>query len=157
MANAEPKARFLVTHPVLEVADVVEAAEFYERSLGFVFQRFWGDPPCFVMLFRGAIQIFLRGRRSGAKQFIKKPYNECEGWDVFIRVDDVDVLHRELQATGVEIAREPETTTYKMREMEFRTSMDTSSASRRECQGRVVEVGVGGLSRASTATQERAE
>jgi catechol 2,3-dioxygenase-like lactoylglutathione lyase family enzyme len=38
--------------PVLLVADVVKAADYYRDKLGFTYDRFWGEPPNFVILNR---------------------------------------------------------------------------------------------------------
>ncbi|MDX2035958.1 MAG: VOC family protein [Isosphaeraceae bacterium] len=110
--------KLLVSHPVLAVADVVRAADFYASRLGFRYDRFWGEPPSFVMLFRGDVQIFLRSPASGPVEPAPKAYDECTGWDVYIRVSDADALHEEFVARGVVIARPPETAFYRMREFE---------------------------------------
>ena len=43
------------------VDDVVKSAEYYRDVLGFSFNRYWGEPPCFVMLERDGVQFFLSG------------------------------------------------------------------------------------------------
>ena len=40
------------------VDDVVKSAEYYRDVLGFSFKRYWGEPPCFVMLERDGVQLF---------------------------------------------------------------------------------------------------
>jgi hypothetical protein len=35
--------------PVFLVKDVVKSAEYYRDFLGFLFDRYWGDPPDFVL------------------------------------------------------------------------------------------------------------
>jgi catechol 2,3-dioxygenase-like lactoylglutathione lyase family enzyme len=105
--------------PVLAVADVVKAAEFYGDRLGFTFDRAWGDPPCFVMLRRDGVEIFLRGPEAGPAEPAPKPYSECEGWDVYLRVNDADTLCAEFRRNGVPISRRPTTAVYQMREFEI--------------------------------------
>ena len=53
------KIEFNDIAPHLIVTDVVASAEFYKDSLGFDFNRFWGEPPNFVILFRGSVQLML--------------------------------------------------------------------------------------------------
>jgi len=35
-----------------------KSAEYYRDVLGFSFNRYWGEPPCFVMLERDGVQLF---------------------------------------------------------------------------------------------------
>ena len=60
--------------PYFIVDDVVTTANYYRDSLGFDYERFWGDPPRFCMVRRNGIIIMLsqlfprplfRRRRSG--------------------------------------------------------------------------------------------
>ena len=41
------------------VADVVAAAGYYRDRLGFAFERFWGEPPCFCMPHRDGHIVML--------------------------------------------------------------------------------------------------
>jgi hypothetical protein len=45
-----PAAKLTASAPVLLVRDVVSAANHYRDALGFTYERFWGDPPSFVIL-----------------------------------------------------------------------------------------------------------
>jgi hypothetical protein len=47
-------AKFLSSAPVLFVRDVLASAEHYRDTMGFRFDRFYGDPPSFVILGRYA-------------------------------------------------------------------------------------------------------
>ena len=49
------------------VDDVVKSAEYYRDVLGFSFNRYWGEPPCFVMLERDGVQFFLSGNGTKAQ------------------------------------------------------------------------------------------
>ena len=51
------------------VDDVVKSAEYYRDVLGFSFNRYWGEPPCFVMLERDGVQFFLSG--NGTKGHVR--------------------------------------------------------------------------------------
>jgi catechol 2,3-dioxygenase-like lactoylglutathione lyase family enzyme len=43
--------------PCFLVDDLVKTAEYYRDVLGFHFDRYWGQPPCFVILLRDSIEI----------------------------------------------------------------------------------------------------
>jgi hypothetical protein len=45
--------------PYFIVDDVFATANFYRDNLGFRYERFWGDPPCFCMVKRNGIVIML--------------------------------------------------------------------------------------------------
>ena len=45
--------------PYLIVDDVVATANYYRDKLGFRYERFWGEPPCFCMVCRGGVIIML--------------------------------------------------------------------------------------------------
>src|SRR5205085_6622128 len=51
--------RLLTITPFFIVDDVVRSAEYYRDVLGFSFDRCWGEPPCFVMVRRGDVEIML--------------------------------------------------------------------------------------------------
>ncbi len=113
--NTEVKLRNI--HPVFLVDDIVKSAEYYRDVLGFCFDRYWGEPPCFCMLSRGVIEVFLSGpEKEGEK--IMRPNGLRGVWDAYIRVDNADALCEELRARGARIVREPETAFYGMREFE---------------------------------------
>jgi len=42
------------------VDDVATTANHYRDKLGFQYERFWGEPPCFCMVYRNVIVIMLR-------------------------------------------------------------------------------------------------
>jgi catechol 2,3-dioxygenase-like lactoylglutathione lyase family enzyme len=46
------------SHPIFLVKDVVKAAEYYRDVLGFRFDRYWGEPPCFCTVWRDAVEVF---------------------------------------------------------------------------------------------------
>lgn len=61
MPEAKVAMKLHAIHPVFLVDDIVKSAEYYRDVLGFTFNRYWGEPPCFCMVARGAIEIFLSG------------------------------------------------------------------------------------------------
>jgi predicted enzyme related to lactoylglutathione lyase len=80
------------------VPDVVKAAEYYRDVLGFHFDRFWGDPPCFAMIRRDEVE-FMLSQQEGA---VGRPNQESAPccWDAYIRVADVRALYDEFKAKG---------------------------------------------------------
>jgi catechol 2,3-dioxygenase-like lactoylglutathione lyase family enzyme len=92
--------------PVLIVDDVVATANFYRDKLGFHYDRFWGDPPGFAMVYRASVTIMLKQfETAGAIRPNAVADPEREMWDAYIWIDDADRLYEEYQAAGVKIAR----------------------------------------------------
>jgi hypothetical protein len=52
--------------PYFVVDDVVAIANYYRDRLGFRYERFWGEPPCFCMVHRRGIVIMLARSKPGA-------------------------------------------------------------------------------------------
>jgi uncharacterized glyoxalase superfamily protein PhnB len=89
--------------PYFLVPDVVAAAHYYRDTLGFSFDRFWGEPPAFCMVKRGGIVIMLSQNEDPSAV---RPNNSVnEAWDAYIWVGDADALHAELVSKGATIAR----------------------------------------------------
>ena len=85
--------------PVLLVADVVKAANYYRDQLGFTYDRFWGEPPGFVILHRDGYHVMLSQVDDPAKvipHWKKVP----QMWNIYFWVDDVDAIYAEMQANG---------------------------------------------------------
>src|SRR5688572_26140159 len=57
--SASPAPRWGVA-PYFLVADVVAAANDYRDRLGFAYERFWGEPPAFCMVYRRGVVIMLK-------------------------------------------------------------------------------------------------
>lgn len=95
--------------PYFIVDDVVATANFYRDKLGFKYERFWGEPPCFAMVYRSGITIMLSQLE---KTRLMRPNSaadpEGEGaWDAYVWVDNADALYEEFKGNGVKIARHP--------------------------------------------------
>jgi uncharacterized glyoxalase superfamily protein PhnB len=89
--------------PYFIVNDVVASANFYRDKLGFHYDRFWGEPPCFCMVKRNGIVIMLSQiANSGGP----KPNAKFDAWDAYIWVDDADGLYAEFKAKGIKIHRD---------------------------------------------------
>jgi len=53
-------AKLTASAPVLLVRDVVKAANHYRDAMGFRYERFWGEPPSFVILHRDGMYVMLK-------------------------------------------------------------------------------------------------
>jgi uncharacterized glyoxalase superfamily protein PhnB len=92
--------------PYFIVDDVVVTANFYRDKLGFHYERFWGEPPCFCMVKRGGIIIMLSQLATpGLTRPNRLVDPNGEAWDAYVWVEDADSLCREFKAKGVKIAR----------------------------------------------------
>ena len=93
--------------PFFIVDDVVATANYYRDRLGFNYDRFWGDPPCFCMVRRCGVTIMLSQLEVHG---LMRPNHvvdpERSAWDTYIWIDDADALLRELRSNGVKIAHD---------------------------------------------------
>ncbi len=87
---------------VLLVADVVKAANYYRDKLGFTYERFWGEPPDFVILHRDGYSVMLSQVDDPAK-VVPHWKNVHQMWNVYFWVDDVDAIYAEMKASGATI------------------------------------------------------
>lgn len=95
-------ARLTSSAPVLLVRDVVAAANYYRDALGFAYDRFWGEPPDFVILRRDGLCVMLDRPPAGVA--IVPHWKVHHGiWNIYFWVDDVDTLFAELTARGAKI------------------------------------------------------
>jgi uncharacterized glyoxalase superfamily protein PhnB len=111
-------ARVINASPILLVADVVKAAEYYADKLGFRAPHMWGDPPNFCMPQRDGCIVALNqvGPDAG-----NRPNATFDGrFDVYFEVDDCDALFAEYRSSGADIVCEPEDMPYLMREFQVR-------------------------------------
>ena len=93
--------------PFFIVDNVVATANFYRDKLGFHYDRFWGDPPCFCMVKRGGIVIMLSQLDNpGSVRPNRLADPNGEAWDAYVWVDDADKLYAEFKAQGVKVARD---------------------------------------------------
>lgn len=89
--------------PYFLVEDVVMTANFYRDKLGFQYERFWGDPPGFCMVYRRGVIIMLS--QAGVLRPNRLADTEGDAWDAYVWVEDADALYAEFTASGVKIAR----------------------------------------------------
>ena len=83
-------------HPTLSVSDVLAAADFYTKKLGFSLGFLWGDPPTFAGVNLGNVQIFLEQGTPNPK-----------GCGVYFHISDADELYEYHRANGVEVVEPP--------------------------------------------------
>src|SRR5438067_1403601 len=93
--------------PYFIVDDVVTTASYYRDKLGFRYERFWGEPPCFCMVYRSGVVIMLSQLPTKG---VMRPNHLTEGeageaWDAYIWVENADALHAEFKSRGVTIPR----------------------------------------------------
>ncbi|MGH9794416.1 MAG: VOC family protein [Candidatus Acidiferrales bacterium] len=117
MTQAATVNRLKHSHPVFLVNDVVKSAEYYRDVLGFRSDRYWGDPPCFCIVWRDDVEIFLKQPEETCEVTIR-PNGAAGAWDTYIGVENADAMCEELRSRGAKILRQPETTVYDMREFE---------------------------------------
>jgi uncharacterized glyoxalase superfamily protein PhnB len=100
--------------PVLLVRDIVAAANHYRDVLGFTYERFWGEPPNFVILRRDSLHVMLS--LAPRDHTIVPNWKVNDIWNIYFWVDDVDALFSELQKRGAKIDYGLEDKPYKVRE-----------------------------------------
>jgi uncharacterized glyoxalase superfamily protein PhnB len=93
----------------LPVSDVLAAAEFYTKKLGFEPAFTWGDPPTMAGVNLGRTQIFLQQGTPNPK-----------GCSVYFVVGDADELYEFQRANGVEIVEPPGDRPWGMRDYTIR-------------------------------------
>jgi len=97
-----PKVRLLSSAPVLLVRDVVAAANHYRDALGFTYERFWGEPPKFVILERDGMRLML-DEAPPATAIVPHWKVDPGMWNVYFWTDDADALFAEFRSRGAKI------------------------------------------------------
>jgi len=97
-----PAAKLTASAPVLLVRDVVSAASHYRDALGFTYERFWGDPPSFVILHRDGMYVMLK-QAEDPQHVVPHGIVSDKLWNIYFWVSDVDALHTELVQRGARI------------------------------------------------------
>ena len=107
--------------PVLGVPSVAEAADYFEKVLGFECPGGLyggdGEPPVYAVMRRGGSEVHLQIRRrtvfAGAR-------GSFEG-DAYLFVEDVDALFEELKGRGASVLRPPMDEPYGLRDFTIET------------------------------------
>ena len=97
-----PTPRLTASAPVLLVKDVRAAANHYRDAMGFGYDRFWGDPPSFVILKRDGMFIMLK-QAENPEHVVPNWTVSHQLWDVYFWVKGVDALHDEFVRRGATI------------------------------------------------------
>jgi catechol 2,3-dioxygenase-like lactoylglutathione lyase family enzyme len=88
--------------PILLVRDVVASANYYRDKVGFRYERFWGEPESFCILWRDRFHLMLSQVEDGKP--IVPHYKIVENmWNVYFWVDDAQALYEELKGRGATI------------------------------------------------------
>jgi uncharacterized glyoxalase superfamily protein PhnB len=104
--SREQRARWSIA-PYFLVEDVQATANYYRDKLGFKYERFWGDPPAFCMVYRSGVVIMLsQCEQKGVVRPNAAAVPGSDAWDAYVWVEEVDALYAEFKARGVTIARE---------------------------------------------------
>jgi catechol 2,3-dioxygenase-like lactoylglutathione lyase family enzyme len=113
--------------PILNVSDLRASFAWFEK-LGWKKLWDWGDPPTFGAVGSGKFEIFLclggqGGRGKGANKTTFGPGGDeaaDQGVWMSLSVEDVDEVHRECVAAGLEIVFPPTDMPWCVREMHLR-------------------------------------
>jgi hypothetical protein len=93
--------------PYFLVDDVVATANYYRDQLGFAYERFWGCPPAFCMVYRNGVVFMLSQFEKTAPMRPNRLADPENGaWDAYVWIEDADALYAEYKAKGVTIARD---------------------------------------------------
>jgi len=107
--GAAPKVECEMHHPMLPVADVRAAVEFYVQRLGFSEDFTQGEPPTFAGVSLDQVQVFLETGHS--------PPGGSSVYFVVGNADDLYAFHR---ANGVSVVREAEDRDWGLRDFTIR-------------------------------------
>ena len=88
--------------PYFIVDDVIATAKYYRDRLGFDFDRFWGEPPCFCMPRRDGHMVML-SQVEDPKHIVPHHKVVDNMWNIYFWVDDVETIHAELKDRGATI------------------------------------------------------
>ena len=88
--------------PILLVADVVRSADYYRDKLGFRYERFWGEPPCFCMPHRDGHVVML-SQVDDPRHVVPHYKLVPNMWNIYFWVDDVEAIYAELKQRGATI------------------------------------------------------
>lgn len=107
--------RLTASAPVLLVRDVVAAAHHYRDALGFSYDRFWGEPPNFVILKRDGLFLMLNQAPAGAA-LVPHWKVSPQMWNVYFWVSDADTLCADFRRRGARIDYDVHDKPYGVRE-----------------------------------------
>ncbi len=95
-------AKIIGSAPILLVKDVVASANYYRDKLGFTYERFWGDPPGFCILWRDNFHVML-SRVEDPKHIVPHYKAVPDMWNIYFWVDDVEGLYADFKKRGAKV------------------------------------------------------
>lgn len=103
-----------LTHsaPVIQVSDILRSRDFYRDALGFTENGLWGEPPCFCIMQRDRISVFLDQTDGNSPA----PVNQY--WAAYFYVSDANEIATEFKDRGTGIIRGPEDAPHGCREID---------------------------------------
>lgn len=107
--------------PQFTVSDIVGTAEYYRDVLGFTITGYWRDPPVFAIVERDDVEFFFNRATPGTAA---RTGRAIGGYDVYVRVEDIDALASELADRGATFLDGPADRDYGMRELVVRDCND---------------------------------
>ena len=113
--------------PVFFTTDIPRTLAWYKSKLGFECTGTWHDPPVYAITARGHHAVHFRC--AGPPTPNPDKYAD-ELLDAYLSVDDIDALHAEYSANGVEFARALANTPWGVREFVVK-----------DCDGRLLAFG----------------
>ena len=100
--NTKSKENLIACAPVLLVKHVIEAANYYRDTMGFNYDKIWGEPPAFVILNRDGMYVMLR-QTDDPKHVIPHWKVSDKLWNIYFWVSDIDALYSEFVSRGAPI------------------------------------------------------
>jgi uncharacterized glyoxalase superfamily protein PhnB len=88
--------------PVLLVSDVLASANYFRDSVGFSYDRFYGEPPHFCIVQRDGHYLML-AKCDDPSQIKPNWQIVPQMWNAYFWVDDAKALYDELVAAGAKI------------------------------------------------------
>ena len=106
-------AQLIRSVPILPVREARASIDYYRQKLGFDLDwehEFGEGLPLFVSVSRGDVTLFLS----------EHPGEGAPGTLVYLYVDDVDALYREVEKNGAQVEAPPKLTAWGTKEMRVR-------------------------------------
>ncbi len=97
-----PKPKIIGSAPILLVKDVIASANYYRDKVGFNYDRIWGEPPGFCILYRDGFHLMLKQVED--EKYVVPHYKAAKDmWNIYFWVDDADKYYEELKNLGAKI------------------------------------------------------
>jgi hypothetical protein len=112
--------RLTATAPVLLVTDVIASANYFRDACGFAYDRFYGEPPDFVILHRDGQHLMLAKATDAGHVVPLWKLRACT-WNAYFWCTDADALWEEMKVKGAIHDYGPCTQPYGVREFGIQT------------------------------------